>query len=142
MAAPTPNQILLPPIQQGNQGSPQGGVKQPTPAKKTASEWMEVALSVMEAAFASFLCLGCLLVLVLIGVSLFYVRLRPDLRHFAECLHNNWRASILLLFPMFRTVWKRIEPRIQEGFGVKLHPEVSSGSGTQIIDMNDKQKAP
>lgn len=75
-----------------------------------------------ESVYSLLLCAGCGLVLLLLLFAFGSEdnKISKSLILLAKTAHENWRASLILLFPTLRATWRRIEPRIHEVGGVKL----------------------
>ncbi len=89
-----------------------------TPPSSTASshEKIEAIGAWLEAFYSLLLCAGCGVVLCLM-LCAYCSSDEPGgtiLVRFAKTMHENWRASLILLFPTMRATWRRIEPRLQK----------------------------
>jgi hypothetical protein len=73
-----------------------------------------------ESVYSLFLCAGCgfVLLLLLLAFGSDDNQISKSIILLAKTAHENWIASLILLFPTLRATWRRIEPRVHELAGV------------------------
>lgn len=104
----------------------------PTRSEKV-HEFVELLHAFVESLYSLLLGFGCITVLVL----LLYTYFSSDeptqvlLGKLARSIHDNWRATLVLLFPTIRSTWRRIEPRVQKLGWVKLNEAPPQTGGVE-----------
>lgn len=96
------------------------------PAPTVKLSFAERSFLSLEAFLACSVAVCCVGLVLLAALALLDEHARHDLFAFAKAAHENWRVSLIFLFPIVRVAWHRIEPRIKEIAGVKLDPAPST----------------
>ena len=90
------------------------------PPEPRGGAWLMRANSFVEDVVDLLIGVGIICGLLLLGLSAVFPEIRPILIALAKHLSDNWKVLLILLYPMFRSSWRRVEPYIHELLWLKF----------------------